>query len=250
MLEKIDGIIMKTQDYGETHKIVTIFSKKIGKFTAIARGAKKPKSRMAAVTQPFIYGQFLVYVSRGLSTVQQGEIIQSFRPIREDIEKTAYTAYVLELTYNLVDTKRPVPYLFEQLYETIHWISEHEDAQIPIMMYEMKLFAEGGIAPVIDKCVNCGRNETPPLVFSIREGGLLCQSCVHLDEHSISLSKVLVKLLYIFATTGLEQVGTISVKDENKQLLRQILNAYYDQYGGYHLKTRKFLHQMDRLAKE
>lgn len=39
--KKMEGIILKTQDFKETHKIVTIFSKRIGKFSAIARGAKK-----------------------------------------------------------------------------------------------------------------------------------------------------------------------------------------------------------------
>lgn len=43
MLEKINGIIMKSKDYGETHRIVTIFSKKFGKITALARGAKSQK---------------------------------------------------------------------------------------------------------------------------------------------------------------------------------------------------------------
>ncbi len=44
MLEKMQGIVIKTQDYGETHKIVTLFSNKLGKIAAIARGAKKPKA--------------------------------------------------------------------------------------------------------------------------------------------------------------------------------------------------------------
>lgn len=105
MLEKIDGIIIKTRDYGETHKLVTILSKNIGKFTALARGAKKPKSRMAAVIQPFIRAQLFVYVNQGLSTIQQGEIVNSFRPIREDIVKTAYAAYMTELTDKLLDEK-------------------------------------------------------------------------------------------------------------------------------------------------
>src|SRR5690625_6512796 len=79
MLEKIEGMIIKTQDYSETHKIVTIYSGKVGKFSALARGAKKPKSKMAAVTQPFIYGAFLIYLNKGLSTIQQGEDRKSTR---------------------------------------------------------------------------------------------------------------------------------------------------------------------------
>src|SRR5699024_5062164 len=112
--KKINGVIIKTQDYSETHKIITIFSNKIGKFTAIARGAKKPKSRMAALTQPFIYCEFLVYISKGLSTLQQGNSLNSFRSIREDIFKSAYAAYIAELTDKLMDSHSPDSYLYEQ----------------------------------------------------------------------------------------------------------------------------------------
>nr|WP_155666931.1 DNA repair protein RecO [Ornithinibacillus caprae] len=239
-------MVIKTIDYGETHKIITIFSKKIGKFSALAKGAKKPKSRMAAVTQPFVYGEFLVYVNKGLSTIQQGEIIQSYRAIREDIIKTAYTAYITELTEKLVEDHSPDGYLYDQLHQTVEWIAEHEDVDIPIMMYELKLYAKGGFAPVVDRCINCNRRESLA-AFSINEGGLLCKSCLYKDTEAIPLSESLVKLMHIFAKIGLEQVGKISVKPENKQLLRRLLDSYYDQYGGYYLKSKRFLNQLDQL---
>lgn len=246
MLEKINGIIIRTQDYGETHKLVTIISKKIGKFTALARGAKKSKSRMAAVTQPFIHAQFFVYVNSGLSTIQQGEMIYSFRAIREDIIKTAYTAYITELTDKLMDSQSPDIYLFDQLYQTMRWIEENEEADIPLMMYELKLYNKGGFAPTVDKCANCGSKEAP-FSFSIAEGGLLCRQCMNIDMQAISLPSAVVKFLHVFSNVPLERVGTISVKPENKDMLRKILDAYYDQYGGYYLKSRKFLNQLDLL---
>ncbi|WP_106497116.1 DNA repair protein RecO [Lentibacillus sp. Marseille-P4043] len=244
MLEKVEGIVIKTQDYGETHKIVTIFSKKVGKFAAIAKGAKKPKSRMAAVTQPFILGEFFVYMNTGLSTIQQGEIVQSFRAIREDIIKTAYTAYLVELTDKLLDQHTPDVYLYDQLNRTLYWIAENERAEIPIMMYELKLFAKGGFAPTVDCCVNCGCKEAP-FSFSISEGGLLCTRCLHLDQDAIALPNVLVKLLHVFLHAGLEQIGNISMKEKNIRLLRQLLDAYYDRYGGFYIKSKKFLNQLD-----
>lgn len=246
MLEKIDGLIIKAQDYGESHKLVTIISKKLGKFTALARGAKKPKSRMAAVTQPFIYARFFVYVNRGLSTIQQGEMIHSFRAIREDIIKTAYAAYVTELTNKLMENRIPDVYLFDELYQTMSWIEKHEDSDIPLMMYELKLYQTGGFAPTVDKCSNCGSKE-PPFAFSIAEGGLLCRRCMNMDPQAIMLPDAVAKLFNIFSNVALDQVGTISVKQENKKLLRSILDAYYDQYGGYFLKSRKFLNQLDML---
>lgn len=246
VLEKIHGIITKTQDYGETHKIVTLFSKELGKFSAIARGAKKTNSRMAAVTQPFIYGQFFVYISSGLSTIQQGEIIYSFRSIREDLLKTANAAYITELTDKLVEPKKADVFLFDQLYQTMCWIEEKEEADVPMMMYELKLFAAGGFSPTVHHCVNCG-SKTQPFSFSISEGGFLCNRCAHLDSRAILLPNAVARLLYLFLHVGLERVGNISVKVENKRLIKKILEAYYDQYGGYYLKSKKFLDQLKRL---
>lgn len=246
MLEKIEGIVIKTIDYGETNKIITIFSKRLGKFTALARGAKKPRSRMAAVSQPFIHGQFFVYIKRGLSTIQQGEIITPFRKIREDIIKTAYTAYIAELTEKLTDDKKTDAFLYDQLFKTMGWIAEKDASEIPVMMYELKLFAKGGFAPTLNYCASCGAKEGL-YSFSIAEGGLLCRRCGHRDEQLILLSEVQIKLLQIFANVGLERVGEISVKESNRKLLRQLIDAYYDAYGGYYLKSRRFLSQLDKL---
>ncbi|WP_100010620.1 DNA repair protein RecO [Lentibacillus sediminis] len=246
MLEKMDGIVLRTSDYGETHKIVTAFSGKLGKFSAIAKGAKKPKSRMAAVTQPFIYGEFLVYAGRGLGSIQQGDIVDSFRSIREDIVKTAYAAYISELTDKLMEEKSPDAYIFKELKQTLEWIATHEDAEIPVMMLELKLFQKGGFAPKVEGCANCSRREGP-FAFSIAEGGLLCDRCRQLDEHAVSLPDKMAGLLHLFSKVELERIGSISVKPKNKELLRRLLDAYYDQYGGYYLKSRKFLSQLDRL---
>lgn len=246
-LEKVDGIVIKTHDYGETHKIITLMSKTFGKISALARGAKKPKSRMAAVTQPFIYGTFFIYLSDGLSTIQQGEVLHSLRGIREDITKTAYAAYILELTDKLLDKNDADGFIFDQLYHTLAWIAEEEDAGVPIMMYELKLFQKAGFAPTIHQCVHCGRKQFP-YHFSVAEGGFLCQNCKGIDDYAIFLPDVLAKWFYMFLHVGLERVGTISMKQENKKLLRHIINSYYDAYGGFFLKSKKFLEQMDRLS--
>lgn len=246
LLEKISGIIIRTQDYGETHKIVTIFSKKLGIFSALARGAKKPRSRMAAVTQPFIYGDYLVYVRKGLSTMQQGEIIHANRAIREDILKTAYATYIGELSYRLIEQKKPVPMIYDEFLRTLKWIAEKDHIEIPIMMYELKCYQEGGIAPILNRCVRCGQTNEP-FLFSVAEGGLLCDDCKQLDPYATPLPKKVAKLLYLLATISLDQVGSINVKPENQQLMRRLLDLYYDQYGGYQIRSKKVLYQLLRL---
>jgi len=247
MLTSMEGIVLKTQNYGETHKIITILTKQQGKISAICRGANKTKSRLNAVAQPFIKATFLIYVTKGLSTVQQGEIENSFRYIREDIIKTAYAAYIMELTDKIIEAKHPDKLVYSQLDQTLEWINAKTDYMIPVMMYELKLFQKGGFAPIVDRCVNCGRQEIP-YTFSVREGGLLCPHCTVMDSYAKNLPPSFPKLLTIFKEVALDRVGNISVKKENQQLLRLLLDEYYDQYGGFNLKSKRFLAQIDRLS--
>src|SRR5699024_12605455 len=99
----------------------------------------------------------------------------------------------------------------------------------------------------VDQVVRWRRNDRVPVSFSIGEGRLLCQACIHIDGQAILLPHSIAKLLHLMSSVGIERIGSISVKKENKQLLRQLLDAYYEQYGGYYLKSKKFLKQLDLL---
>lgn len=246
MLQRTEAIVLRTQDYGETHKLITLFTKEMGKITAISRGANKPRSRLSAVSQVFVEADFLLYVPKGLASVRQANAINTYRHIRTDLSKTAYAAYIVELTDRLTDEKKPDLYIYNELTQTLTWINEETNYLIPVMMYEMKLFQKGGFAPLIDQCVNCNCNEGLT-AFSVQEGGVLCDRCVMIDRYHIRLSPSLLRILSIFLHVELERVGNIKVKDENIKLLRSIFDQYYERYGGYKLKSKKFLNELSKL---
>ncbi|UOR12280.1 DNA repair protein RecO [Halobacillus amylolyticus] len=244
MLEKVEGIVIRTRDYGETHKIVTLMTREKGKIGVMARGAKKPKSRMTSVTQPFIHGHYLIHIGSGLGSLSQGEVTTSLRSIREDIVQTAYASYMAELTDKLIEEKQPDPFIYEQLLQSLIWMAEGKDPEILSMMYELKLYKKGGFAPSVNGCMGCG-NDQGPFSFSIREGGLLCNRCKQLDPEAYGLPDPLAHLLRVFLHMDVRRLGQISMKEENKKKLRRLLDEYYDRYGGYFLKSKKFLKQLD-----
>lgn len=248
MLQKTVGIVLRTQDYGETHKLVTIFTKEIGKITTISRGANKPRSRLSAVSQIFIEADFLLFVPKGLATLRQGDIISSYRHIREDLLRTTYAAYMIELTDKLIEEKSPEPFLYNELRQTLEWINDEEDYLVPLMMYEMKLFKKGGFAPVVDYCVNCNNNENLQS-FSIQEGGALCDRCVSIDHYAMRLPPSLFRILSVFLHVELDRVGNINMKTTNIERLRTLLDQYYDRYGGYKIRSKRLLEQFRNLEK-
>ncbi len=246
MIEKCEGIVIRRTDYGENNKIITIYTREWGKIGVMARGANKPNSRLSSVTQLFYYGYFLVQRSTGLGSLSQGESISSFRHIREDIMSTAYASYIVELLDKATDDKKPNPYLFELLYQTLNYINEGYDAEVLKIIFEMKMLSVLGSPPVLNHCASCGQTEGE-FSFSIREGGFLCHRCYEQDPYRIKISASTVKLLRLFFYFDLSRLGNISLKDETKMELKQVIDAYYDEYSGVSLKSKKFLKQMDKL---
>lgn len=112
MLVKWEGIVIRSVDYGESSKVVTLFTRENGKLGVMARGAKKTKSRLAAVSQLFSHGYFLCKAGpgAGMPDLSQGDILDSFRDMRQSLTATAYAAYIAELLDRLTHEREPNPF--------------------------------------------------------------------------------------------------------------------------------------------
>ncbi|UQD52789.1 DNA repair protein RecO [Bacillus methanolicus] len=246
MLQKCEGIVLRTTDYGEANKVVTLYTREWGKIGVMARGAKKANSRLSAVTQIFTYGYFLIQKGSGLGSLQQGEILSSMRLIREDIFLTAYASYILELTDKSTEEKKSNPYHFELLLQILKFMNEGYDLDILTNIYEMKMLNSLGLYPELNHCTFCG-NTDGHFSFSIREGGFICHRCIEKDPYALKISSATAKLLRLFYYFDLSRLGNISVKPDTKAELKKVISAYYDEYSGLQLKTKKFLNQIDKM---
>ncbi len=247
LFQKLEGIVLRTSDYGEANKILTIYTRELGKFAAVARGAKKPKSRLASVSQPFTYGYFVATTGRkGLGTIHQGEIIDVFRTIKEDLFLTGYASYCAELLDKSTEERERNPFLFEVFYQTIKYLDEEYDPQIIKNIFEMKMLPVLGYRPVLDRCVLCRRKDGS-FVFSVREGGILCPECAEKDPYHLKVSQAVIRLLRLFYFFDLSRLGTINVKNQTKKELELCISNYYDEYSGLYLKSKKFLEQLKKL---
>jgi DNA repair protein RecO (recombination protein O) len=249
MFQKCEGIVIRTTEYGETNKIVTLYTREWGKIGVMARGAKKPNSRLSSITLLFTHGTFLIQRGTGLGSLEQGETLSSMRAIGEDIFLTAYASYIAELTDKCTDEKKPNPFHFELLYQTLHYLNEGYDPDIITNIYEMKMLNVLGLYPVLDKCSVCGSTDGH-FSFSIREGGLICHRCLERDPYHLKISPATVKLLRLFYYFDLSKLGSISVKNETKAELKKVISVYYDEYSGLHLKTKKFLQSMEKFRNQ
>ncbi|WP_276355977.1 DNA repair protein RecO [Cohnella caldifontis] len=247
MLYRVEGIVIRSTDYGEGNKIVNLLTESAGKQGVVIRGARKPKSRYGALAQLFTYGEYSYYKSGSLGTLNSGEVIEPFRALREGLELPAYASYAAELTDRAVGEEEAGAFLFRQLKGCLAALAEGKDPSVILRIYEMKIVGAAGYLPVLDECANCGRTEGE-FRFGALAGGALCPNCRHRDPAALELEEAVWKLLRLFVRLDLSRLGSISVKESSKRQLQLAMRRWIDTHLGLQLKSRHFLDQLERYG--
>lgn len=246
MLYRVEGIVIRSMDYGEGNKIITLCTESHGKIGVLVRGAKKVKSRHAALTQLFTFGEFAFFrQNRGLGTLNSGEIIESHFSLREDLYLAAYASYACELLDKTLQDEEVGSFWFTQLKACLEGLSAGKDPQIVIHLFEMKILQAAGYGPSFESCISCGRVDDS-LTVSPRLGGKLCRACRHHDPAALQLTPGTYKLLSLFEKMDLRRLGNIEVKDATKKELKSVMRAFMDMQLGLRLKSLQFLDQLDK----
>ncbi|CAH1214057.1 DNA repair protein RecO [Paenibacillus plantiphilus] len=246
MQYRVEGIVIRSMDYGEGNKIINVLTRTNGKVGIIVRGAKKTKSRHGSLAQLFTHGEFLFFRNSGLGTLTHGEIIESHHLLRERLELAAYASYAAELTDRALQEDESSGYIFEQLKACMAAYAEGKDAAIITQLYEMRILEVMGYGPVFDACVSCG-NVVGSMSLSAHSGGVLCSRCGYKDSFAQPLGDGALKLLRLFRRMDLRRLGSIQVKEETKGELKRAMRLLVDANLGLTLKSRSFLDQMDKF---
>ena len=178
MLYKVDAIVLRSRDLGEADKVLTLYSKEEGKLQAAARGARRPRNRMTGAAQALTHGQFMLFRGRGLDTVSQCQIEDSFQGLRDDLVKGSAAQYAGELLDLLSRERDRNESAFLLLLTCLFLLSEADDVDFVLRLYELRLLASLGFRPRLDRCAGCGGPVTSnPVFFGLASGGVLCQDC-------------------------------------------------------------------------
>ncbi|MGZ9585025.1 DNA repair protein RecO [Paenibacillus marinisediminis] len=246
MLYRVEGIVIRSMDYGEGNKIITLSTKTHGKVGVLVRGAKKVRSRHAAATQLFTYGEYVFFRGMGhIGTLNACEIMESFHSLREQLQLAAYASYAVELVDRGLQDEEAGGYMFEQLLAYLRALADGKDEQVTTHLFEMKLCQSVGVAPVVNRCVICER-EDRLAAFGWRLGGAICAACLPKEHMKYTSSMPILKLISMFLKTDMRRLGSITLKPATKLQLRQCMRGYMDTHVGVRCKSLNFIEQMEK----
>lgn len=177
MLTRTEGIVLKTQKYGEADLIVTYLTSDKGIISAFAKSPRKTKSRFGSSLEPFTHGKISLWgKEQSLPKITQADITTSFQQIRENYRDFVNISKLTEILISLTPAGIPNKRLFTFFLNILHTVqSAEQDTKDALhLITRIRLLAVIGYAPRLKGCGKCGSGS---LDFYPDSGTTLCRKC-------------------------------------------------------------------------
>ncbi len=249
-LIQTEGLVTGSRSYSEADKLLTLFTLEKGKVPAIARGACKTKSKLAASVQLFTRGDYQLHMGKSLATVTQGEIKTSFYSLRYDLTNYAYGQYFCELVNRLLEEKEPFPEVYQLLLIVFEVLKNGElDMELLARSFELKMLSILGYRPYLERCLACSRDSNF-YRLSFREGGILCAECSLGSPGSQKINPGTLSVLKKLLSANCSLLKILKVSSSQKKeilLINKKLLSYNVNLGS--CKSLVFLEELGSLPK-
>ncbi|WP_415876016.1 DNA repair protein RecO [Clostridium sp.] len=225
---KTKAIVLKTQDFKESDKLLWLFTEKLGKITAIAKGAKKSKSKFFASTQNFCFGEYVLYRGKNLYNINEVDIIDSFQDLLKDLDTITYGSYFCELILIALQEEESNRWLFQEFVKGFYLMKNNVvDLEILARTLELKLLRATGYGFQFENCSICGNKINKSNYLSIQYHGGTCNECNKVNGISISYGAY--NVLKFLDRSPVENIPRISLSDDLKKEVYKILNIFISQ---------------------
>ncbi|MFI5259146.1 MAG: DNA repair protein RecO [Candidatus Limnocylindrales bacterium] len=244
-----DAIVLSRFDFGEADRVMTLFTPAHGKLKAIAKGVRRPTSRLGGALEPLAELRVALARGRTFDVVTQVEVTHAWLRLRDSLESAATAWYLAELADRSIEERHEAEGLYTLLRHAYELLDAGMEAGRVARWYEMHLADELGVRPEVDRCVECDRmlepdeqyRWVPPL------GGLLCARCPGpaMDRAGISMDAV--KLLKAYQRMDVEALAGLrlpaAVEREVEGAMRDFLRVTLDRDA----RSLEFLDEVRRV---
>ena len=240
------AVVLRKLDYGEADRIFTLLTRTHGKVGAIAKGVRKPESRLGPSLELFGHVDVLLAKGRGqLDVIAQVERVPGLR-IPGEVERTAYASLIAELAERVCEDRHPVDGVYELTVLALQELARETDPRRASAYFLSQALDLLGYAPQLNTCVSCDRAlEAKPAAFSAAAGGFLCDRCAQPGMGTVPLAAI--KVLRLMASGDIETYRRLKLDSPLIDALEGVLVAQLEHHLDRRLKSLQFLHELRKI---
>ena len=159
-------VVLRKRAYREQDALLLLFSQHHGKISAVARGARSPKGRLTASTEPLAVARMELYQGRSsLMTVAEAELVSLNAGVRRDLWRTGRAAMLADVVDELTSDLDASPAACDTLVAALAGLGADRDPTPVDLQALWQLLGAAGLKPEFDRCHQCGAPWTSPPWF-------------------------------------------------------------------------------------
>ena len=249
------AFVLKKQDYRDTSLLVDLYTKDWGRVRGIVKGIRDARARFGSTLEPFSLNEILFYKRRksDLHLVTHAELINSFNPVHDELERYATACYCMELVAELVEGEESSPEIFALIQDTLKFLSSGASPKRSARIFEVKLLDRLGMMPEVKVCVFCQNEPQDTIYFNQALGGIHCKDCGTKQREgarsvsalaggtSVPIFRGTLQFLNHVKRAPVSELYSVKVSQEVGAELGKILRRFTDFHLNHKLKTLTFM---------
>lgn len=244
---RTEAVVLRHNDWGEADRLLVLFGREAGKIRAVAKGVRKLHSRKAGHLEPFTRVKLLLARGRDFWIVTQAETVDAYLPIRDDLVRTAYAAYVIELLDRFTYEEGQNRGLYQALVDTLQLVAMLPDPFSAVRYYEIRLLDLLGYRPELTNCIRCEALIRPEDQFiDAAQGGVLCPRCGESNTAARPVSLLALKYLRHFQRSTFREASRAELSPGVRREMEALLSYYLTYWLERRLNSPAFLHEVRR----
>ena len=246
-----DAINIKTYPLSENDNIVVMFSRDKGLIKGVAKGVKKPKSKLGARMQMLVANKLMLNEGKSLDVIKEAQAINPFNKLRYNLDKLNYSIYLSEIIGNFCrENTEEIPEvnknIYELFYKTLENISNANDSVqivLSVIKFQLKFMGEVGLGLELSHCLKCSSKIKDDAYFSIENGGVTCKDCLDDYSRKIKINIKIIEFLNEILNCDINKPTKydILVNEKVTTSCFNLLRKYIDIQTGRECKTVKVL---------
>lgn len=239
MLQKTEGLVLKTSLFGEADLIVTYLTKDRGILKAFAKSPRKVKSRFGSSLEPLTCSHISFWGKEDshLPRLVQSDIIYPFDSLRTSLERFLSVSEMFELALHFVPERDANSRVYSLLVHTLRAMEEDQQSGLLMLYYKLRLLEMVGYLPGMNTCGRCTREGN---IYYLSSGTVLCRSCAGDHGPATMISPAAARLCATLLEWDVRKLGRIKPADAIIQELTVLLDEHITYLSERTLKTRTF----------
>ena len=243
LLEKMQALVLASSDYGESDRIVSLFTLEQGRLKGFARGARNSRKRFGPALESFARIELQLIRKDGLASLRSADVITLYSSIRGSLNGIAHALYACELVDVFTPEGHPLPRLYRLLVAYLDHLHTGRGTDSDRRFFEINLLNILGYRPSLDSCCRCDTSLTEEGALMQQGGELVCRRC---SANGSGITPKVLKELRSCLETG--RFGVVPFDGESLRQAGILLDEALLAHIGRRPKSLDFLQQAEDSA--